>query len=168
VVGDGAYIDLTEVDRALADLEARAKRLAPAFRELRKPLRLDQRDHARGEMGPGGKWPARSPLTEERRRAKNRRVRLTKAMQTIAPKKLRRRSTPNRLLGRLPAAVIYKSGELFVRATSRVAWSGVHQEGGSVGRGSRIPARPFLWLSDAIIDKAKETLAAFVVKGWTR
>jgi phage gpG-like protein len=168
VVGDGAYIDLTEVDRALADVETRAKRMAPAFRELRKPLRLDQRDHARGEKGPGGKWPARSALTEERRTAKNRRVRLTKAMQSIAPKKLRHRSTPKRLLGRLPAAVIYATGELFVRATSRVAWSGVHQEGGSVGRGSKIPARPFLWLSEVILDKAKQTLAAFVVKGWKR
>jgi hypothetical protein len=62
----------------------------------------------------------------------------------------RRRSTPKQLLGRLPSAILLKVGELYIRATSRAAWSGVHQGGGNAERGRRvrIPARPFLWLSD--------------------
>ena len=167
-VADSAYFDLTEVDQALADVEQRGRRMAPAFRELRKPLQTDQREHARGQEGPEGRWAPRSPLTEARRRATNRRVRLTKAMKTIAPRKLKHRSIPKRVLGRLPAAVVYTTGEIFVRASSRVPWSGVHQKGGTAGRGSHIPQRTFLWLSAKVIETAREVLAAYVVKGWKR
>lgn len=165
---DFASMDVTELDSALADVDSRGKRLGPAFRELRKPLRGDQREHARAQQGPSGSWPPRSPMTEARRRARNRALRTSKAMRTIMPGKHKRRSTPKRILGRLPGAIIVTAGQLFVRARSRVDWSGVHQFGGRAGRGVRIPARPFLWLSDALLTTARDTLADFVVKGWKR
>jgi len=160
--------DSTEVDAALGDLELRGKRLAPAFRELRKPLRADQRDHAKAQSGPDSSWPPRSPMTEKRRLAHNRAVRTTKAMKTIAIGKSKRRSTPKKILGRLPAAIVMTVGELFVRATSRVPWSGAHQKGGRVGHGARLPARPFLWLSDRVVNTATFVLSEYVVKGWKR
>lgn len=165
-----ANFDAQEVDRALADVEERGRRLGPAFRELRRPLRDDQRSHARAEEGPAGAWPARSPLTEARRRARNRRVRITKAMQTIAPRRFVRRSTPARLLGRLPSAIIVTAGDLFIRAVSRAPWSGVHQHGGRAGRrrGVTIPARPFLWLSSQLLATVRSKLGEYVVKGWKR
>lgn len=165
-----ANFDLQQVDRAMADLETRSKRLAPAFRELRRPMRVDQRDHARGEEGPDGAWPPRSPLTEARRRARNRRVRVTRALRTIAPKRIKPRSTPKRLLGRLPAALLVVAGDLFIRATSRVPWSYVHWRGGKAGRGRRvtIPRRDFLWLSGQLLGKARDVLGQYVVKGWKR
>jgi phage gpG-like protein len=165
VIEVDANFNLTEVDRAMADVEVRAKRLAPAFRELRRPLRADQRAHSRAEEGPDGHWPPRSPFTEARRLARNRRVRASKAL-AIRPSR-RRRTTPKRLLGRLPAAILVKVGELYIRATSRVAWSGVHQYGGNAGR-ARIPARPFLWLSDGLLRTARDVLGNYVVKGWKR
>src|SRR5262249_61661485 len=97
-----ASLDVTQVDRAMADVEARAKRLAPAFRELRRPLRQDQRAHARDEQGPDGRWPPRSPLTEARRLARNRRARASEALST---RPARRRSPPNHLLGLLPVSI---------------------------------------------------------------
>jgi phage gpG-like protein len=169
-VGDpfaGANLDLTEVDRALDLVGDRGKRLLPAFRDLRRPLRSDQKEHAKGERGPNGSWPPRSPVTEARRKARNRGRRQTKAMKLIAPGKAKRRqSTPKRILGRLPAAVIYTIGDKFIRGVSRVPWSGVHQQGGTVGRGSRIPARPFLWLSDRMLEVARATFAKYVLKSW--
>jgi phage gpG-like protein len=164
-----ANVDLTEIDRAMADVELRAKRMAPAFRELRRPMRRDQSNHAKQEEGPSGKWPPRSPLTEARRRARNRGARRTKALRTIAIGKFSRRSTPKRLLGRLPAAVVTTVGELYIRITSRVAdYSGVHQRGGKVGRRAKLPARPFLWMSDPFLSTAREVLGKFLVKGWKR
>lgn len=165
----GAEFDAIEVDRALADVEERGKRLRPAFRQLRKPMRGDQRQHARDERGPDAAWPPRSPLTEARRRARNRRLRTTKAMRTIGLGKFTRtRATPKQILGRLPSALIVTAGELFVRATSRVPWSGIHQFGGRANHGARIPARPFLWLSDDLVETARQVLVDFVIKGWKR
>lgn len=169
----GANFDMTEVDRAMADVEERGKRLAPAFREARRPLRQDQRSHARAEQGPDGAWPARSPFTEARRVARNRRVRTTRAIATYSPRQrgvARRRSVPKRLLGRLPGALLVVAGDLFVRATSRADWSGVHQRGGQAGHGRRvrIPVRTFLWLSDQLLATVRDILGNYVVKGWKR
>lgn len=162
-------VDLTEVDTALADVDVRSKRMAPAFRELRAPMRRDQAAHAKQQEGPNGAWPPRSPLTEARRRARNRRRRVTKAMITIGiASNKKKRSTPKRILGRLPRAVVYTIGDLFLRATSRVPWSGAHQDGGRVGRGVKLPARPFLWLSDVLINATKDVLGKYVLKGWNR
>lgn len=164
-----ASLDVTRVDRALADLETRAKRLAPAFRELRLPLRADQCAHARSEEGPDGHWPPRSPFTEARRLARNRSARIHR-FDVLRRGEARRRSTPKQVLGRLPAAILVKVGELYIRATSRVAWAGIHQHGGNAGRGRRvrIPSRPFLWLSDGLLQTARDVLGNYVVKGWKR
>lgn len=160
--------DLSELDAALADTETRAKRLGPAFRELRKPMAADQRRHAKEERGPDTGWPPRSPLTEAKRRARNRGVRRTKAMRTIAIGKFRRRSTPKRILGRLPGAMVIEVGELFIRVSSRVPWAISHMLGLRVGRGAKLPQRRFYWLSDALIGAARDKLGAFVVKGMKR
>jgi phage gpG-like protein len=169
VIDIDANFDLTQVDRAMADVETRAKRLAPAFRELRRPLRFDQRAHARDEEGPDGHWPPRSPFTEARRQARNRSAR-TRRFYVLRRGEARRRSTPKQVLGRLPAAILVKVGELFIRATSRVAWARIHQYGGNAGRGRRvrIPARPFLWLSDGLLRTARDVLGNYVVKGWKK
>lgn len=164
----GVNVDLSELDRALADLERRGKRMGPAFRELTRPLGKDLGGIARQQTGPNSRWPKRSPLTEARRLKRNRSARTTKAMRTIAPKKFRRRSVPKRILGRLPAARAITSGDLYVRATWRAAWALAHHLGARVGGGVRLPARPFAWLSNQIKDKAREVLARHVMKGWSR
>lgn len=167
---DTAFVDFSEAEKALDDIEERAKRLAPAFVAMRKPMREDQRAHAKQAEGPGGGWPPRAAITEERRRSKNRRVRTTKAMKTISPRPARKRSTPRRLLGRLPGAVRYVSGSLFLRVSSLVAWSGAHARGGRVGhnRSVTLPKRTFLWMSDRFLTAATGVLATHIMKGWKR
>lgn len=161
----GIDLDLSDLDRRIETAEARAKRLAPAFRDLRQPMRLDQREHAKNEAGPSAKWPPRSPMTEARRRQRNRGARTTKAMRLISVAKFRRRATPKKILGRLPSAIDIIVGSTSVTARSRVPWSAAHMKGGRVGRGSRLPKRVFLWLSDRLIEKAREVIAAHVMKG---
>lgn len=93
---------------------------------------------------------------------------MTKAARTIAVSPFRRRSTPKRILGRLPNAIIIESGPLYVRARSRApAIARAQQLGLRVGRRRkvRLPARRFLWASDPLIEVARVTLGAYVVKG---
>lgn len=163
-----ATVDLAELDQALADVEQRGRRMGPAFRELRKPLRTDLRMIARQQTGPSQPWAPRSPLTESRRVPRNRRARTSKAMRTIALKTFRRRTTPKKILGRLPAAFAVLAGALYVRARWRVDWADAHRSGRRVGHGVKLPKRDFAWLSNQIIDKARAVFAKHIVAGWKR
>lgn len=164
---DSANIDLTEVDHAFSDVELRGKRAAPAFRQLRKPMRGDQREHAKAQSGPDASWAARSAMTEARRGARARAQRNRK--RALHPSsRTSSRSMPKRILGRLPSAILVLAGDLFVRAVSRVEWSGVHQYGGTAGRGAQIPRRTFLWLSDKLIATCEQVILDHVLDGWSR
>lgn len=95
-------------------------------RSLRAPVRADQTNHARAQEGPDGAWPAR------------------------------RSPSRRRILGRLPGAIRMAVNGATVSATSKVAWSGAHQDGPTrVGRGAIVPQRQFLWLSDEVINHAE-------------
>ena len=163
--------DMSEVSEALSDTVERARQLAPAFRDLKRPLKSDQRDHAKSESGPGGKWAPRSAATLERRKLQRRRGRMTKdkkaalALISFKPLKRRRGAASNRILGRLPTAMKTEIAPLYIRIVSRVKWSLAHAKGARVGRGVRLPAREFYWLSKAIVDLAAEKIGKYVVKG---
>ena len=130
-----ASVDLRDVEKGI-DALANPRAIAKGLRELKKPLRLDQRDHAKKAEGPDGKWPARA---------------------------VKRRK---RLLGRLPGVVKVTSTGSSVSAVSGVKWSAIHQEGGTAGNGAKIPARPFLWASEGLKTKAAEMLRAAVTEEW--
>jgi phage gpG-like protein len=162
LISGAVAIDVNVDDpmEGLRGMERRAKKFAPAFKALRKPLREDQREHARDESGPDGKWPARSPKTIERLRARPR---------GRTPKGRRRRARKLRkLLGRLPSQLRMRFNGTGVWAISRVKWAQAHRDGATVARGSRLPARDFLWLSPKMIDVATETLVQHVYGGWMR
>lgn len=124
----GGNIDVHDVDLGLERMGD--KRLVAAIaRELKKPLRADQRAHARDQAGPDGKWPKR---------------------------KLGGR---RRILGKLPNAVRMIARRGMVSAESRVSWSGAQQDGGKVGRGATLPPRRFLWISDDMLRVANDHAA---------
>ncbi|MDQ3153634.1 MAG: hypothetical protein M3R63_18610 [Actinomycetota bacterium] len=162
-------VDLADVEAGLRELGRAGKTLSPAFRKLKGPMRLDQRTHAKAEMGPDGKWAPRASSTAAdiagRRRGAREANRLAKGRGETA-----RRKSPGRgkILGRIPSAIVVRSGPGIVEVISRVAYSGVHQEGGKVGRGAVLPARPFLWMSESFIQAAMETFGEHLAKGWVR
>ena len=139
-------MDASSAVAGLDRMARQGKNLAKAFRILKPDLHADQRDHAARQAGPDGHWPARATGTS---------ARMAKGRRYLG--RQRRRLT-RRPLGRLITAVTYSASNAGVFATSRVPWSGVHQNGGKVGRGAVIPARPFLWLSDRIVARAVEVL----------
>ena len=118
--------------------------LRPAWKAARKPLRADQRAHAKRQEGPSGAWPGRSPLTAVRRGTGS-----------------GKRKRPRKLLGRLPGALTSKATRTSVTVIARAKWSAIHQDGGTAGYGARIPARPFLWASDHVL----EVISGIVARG---
>jgi phage gpG-like protein len=132
-----AEVDLGFLDRAKASL--RNVDLRPAWKEIRKPFRADLRQHARRQEGPDGTWTPMSSRTRGRARAGRKR--------------------PRKLLGRLPGALTTKIERRRLLVSSLVSWSGVHQDGGRVGRGAKVPARPFLWASDKVLELASKVIA---------
>lgn len=162
-----ATVNIADALGDFARMEAAAKRLRPAWSSLRRPMRDDQADHAKAQAGPDGKWPKNSAKTVERRRQAARgRRRAMKAAKTKAKfSNKRRQFRAGRLLGSLPnrTVKVQQLGSDGLLAISKVKWSGVHQEGGRAGRGSRIPARPFLWLSDRFKRQVVEAIEQHVL-----
>ena len=149
-----ATVGLTRVDRGITATGAAARDLTPAFRELRKPLRADQRAHAKAGAGPDGAWPAKAPTTIARERRRKRRA--------------SRRGRVRKLLGRLPAAIKVVAERRRVAAISLVRWSGVQQDGGRVGKGARLPARPFLWVSPIMLRRARLIIGRHLTYAWLK
>lgn len=145
-----ARVDTSGVDSQLRKLARAGQDIAPLLREAKKPLRTDIREHQRTTRGPDGPWSARASST------------LRKRGRT---KSGRRRRT--RLLGRLPTSLsILVVGRDTLVARSKVPWAYVHQEGGRVGRGARIPARPFLYFGREFIDDVEQALGVYLARAW--
>lgn len=153
-------IDLAQVNAGLARLHDAGHDLAQVFRDSRKDVRIDQKDHAKHEQGPAGRWASLSPYTAIRRLGRRGAQGKRRGRHRIGPLKLK----GGRILGRLPGALDVKADRYGLIARSRAKWSGVHQDGGVVGRGQRVPARPFLWISPkllrAVVARVDERLTA--------
>ena len=138
------HLDTRRLERALDDIGRRADQ--GFFRELAPRARQDQREHAMQQEGPDGQWAPRDPDTHAWRQGRRRRRR--------------------KLMGRLPGAISVKVHPDAVTITSKVAWSGIHQDGGTVGHGAQLPARPFLWWSEKFLGDAEEAALSYVLQGW--
>ncbi len=141
-----ARVDLGFFARKLALM--RMPDLRPAWKESRKPLRADQREHAKKQEGPDGAWAPRSSATKVRAASGRKRKR--------------------KMLGRLPAALTTRADRRRVIIRSMVAWSNVHNEGGRAGNGASIPQRRFLWASDRVVEVVAGFVAKVVAKAFER
>lgn len=144
-------LDISDVEKGLEGFShSRRKRaLSRAFGDLKEPLKLDQRDHAKQQAGPDGRWAPR-------------------AASTMARRKYRGHHAARRPLGRAPTAIQYTSDATGVYGRARFSWWRALQEGARVGRGhrSQLPAREFWWISDGVLDRAVETFADDFQRAW--
>lgn len=145
-----ARVDLSFVERALSAAKD-PRTLAAAWRKARKPLRADQRDHAKRKAGSDGSWASRSPLTQR------------KVGQGHGNAK-----RPRKLLGKLPGALTASSSTKGVKVESRAKWSRAIQEGGRVGNGARLPAREFLWASATVLGIVADIVAAGIATAFQK
>jgi phage gpG-like protein len=162
-VSSGLYVsatlDIGDVEQGLEAMQRRAHALGAAFAELKGPLRLDQRDHSKRREGPEGAWAPRAASSSAKLRTGRRQRWWSRFRRT-------KYHRPAKLMGRLSGAVKYTANASGVTGVSRALWSGVHQDGGTVGHGSRIPARPFLWISDDMLTVAGNTLGNALVRAY--
>lgn len=142
-----ASLDLKDVEKGLDAATLRSRALGPAFRALKKPMREDQRDHGKRQRGPIASWARRSP-------------------RTLAFYRSHGRKSIPRPLGRLSTAVVYKATASGLSATSKAGWSDAQQDGGTVGHGVKLKARPFLWISTKLLDIAEETFERTILAAY--
>jgi len=163
-----------KVRRGLELMEGRRKSLVRVFRKLRPVLRDELRAAADGQSSPEGSWPRRARSTEDKveKRASTHTFTRKHKKPKIGP---RRVETSTRkmtgLLGKLPETVATRTrGGMFAAliGESKIEWAGVHNAGGVVGRGSVIPARPFVFLSPAFKQRAAIDISKFVAEGWRK
>lgn len=152
-----AEVDLSDVEKGLRKLDklTSGSGLRPILVQLRKPLRADQRAHAKAEEGSGGKWPSRAASTVAAIKLRRR------AARRARKSGLKRRSIARRLLGRLPGALDVRIEGKSLIARSKVAWSGAHQDGDS-----HVPAREFLWISDGVLEDAATVTGDAMLKAF--
>lgn len=156
-------------DDALAKALRAAKDLRPAYREIRKPFREDQREHAKKAEGPDGSWAPLAQSTLARRARDAKAKRHAAGGKTGRAKRARRRRRTlkqRRVLGRLPTMLDVRITRMSLIATSKVPWGDAHFSGATVGKGVKLPARPFLYVSDALEQKVVEIFQAHVLKGF--
>jgi phage gpG-like protein len=72
----------------------------------------------------------------------------------VAEKRKSDVATPlGKLIGAFVAKVV---GKRRVTVENKVPWSGVHNEGGAVGNGAKLPKRQFLFITSDDLDEAKQ------------
>lgn len=168
------------VRTGLKQMGSRASGLAKAFRQLRIMLRADLAAFAAREASPAGPWPKRAQSTMDR-------VLQRAGQHTYVNRERRRRGHSGPLqqgtsvtrrvtepLGKLPLGrpgsrmtTTTHLAELIAKSPVRDV-SIIQNEGGTAGRGSRIPARGYVFLSPGFLDRARDHLAEFVYEGWRR
>lgn len=155
----GVKVDDSSVQAGFRDVRDAGRRLEAVFRKLRQPMRRDQADHAREEAGPDGPWPART--TKARTRKMFAKVRRRKGQPAQAEVF---RFTG--LLGVLPDVIQVKAIGATVFARSPIKWAKAHADGDVVGRGSTLPARPFLYVSEKLGELATEMIGDHLEDAW--
>lgn len=127
---------------------ARRKRTAAAALQRRVATLMEYRRLRAGGAGES-EFRAKAGFSEKQA------ARQSASLSARAARAERRAS---RQLGRI--ADSFKSsirGGVLTRE-SEISWAGVHNEGGTVGRGAEVPARPFLFIEDEDLDVLVETL----------
>lgn len=124
------------------------------FSDLRGPARFDQRHHWRKEESPDGHWKGLAASTRARRQFRRGRG-----------KNGKRQNWSRKLMGRFPNALqsIVTAQKLVIRSRVR-KFSMVHQKGGRIGRGARLPSRQFLWISNWLVEHASKAFERALVK----
>jgi phage gpG-like protein len=168
-------VDISDVLHGFDLMRARASDLSLVYRDLKEYLKDEIAAHFRKAEGPTGAWAPRAASTEARARygsltAPKRRGK-GKAARVGPMLRLRRGAADRkRLLGRFRAvgAYVFKVTSSSLTMYPRGPWAAVHQYGGTAGHGSKIPARPYLWISDRVVRRFEEALHLHIMSGWLR
>lgn len=149
-------VDDAQVKAMLTSLSARMGNLAPVMRQIGNTLKNDALANFKGQHAPDG--TAWKPLSMATKIARAKRISggslLTKDGKRTKAKAYAVMTTAKTLLdtGILRASInVQEVTPTSVTVGSRIKYAAIHQFGGMAGRGRkvRIPARPFIGMSQA-------------------
>jgi phage gpG-like protein len=146
-------VDDRDVQKGFDRMMSAAEKTRRFYNVMKPPVRSDIKQHGLDERGPDGPWPARDPDYVAGRTWKGRGGKSLKR---------RRKRAPKQMLGKLTKSIRMRATREALIISSPISWAGIHQDGGIAGRGSVIPERPFLYLSDDLVEQASSVYAAFV------
>ena len=154
-------LDLREIDEGLREMSKAGFDPKALFKRQRPLLRSEQKKHFEDRAGPSGAWAPRAQ-SSIRKVLGNKKRGFTKkgTVRKGARRRLRNQ------LGRLKTAWRMRQRKGGLSIESKAPWADIHQVGGTAGHGSAIPARPFVFLSDAFADQFVEDYRNEVLKAW--
>ncbi len=141
------FRDVAEGLEALS--KAATRRKTEAFRQIKPRAKRDLGQRGLTQTGPDGKaWQAGSAASQRRARRD------------------RRRNRQPGDLGKLTTAWKSQIEPEQLRFVNVIDYALIHHEGGRVGRGVKLPARPFGGFSPEFADKASKIWADMVLGSW--
>jgi len=159
-------IDLTGWDQSLQNIKVAAHDLRPVFRDFKPVLKQHMAEHFERRQAEDGGWPGWSQSYLDRvLQSKGVRLRRTRRGRRLLPGGLTKRGAKRlkNMLGRLKDLGI-RVRQSYMEVFSPVEWANAHRLGETVGKGSHLPAREFLWVSGALVNELGRRLVLFLAK----
>jgi phage gpG-like protein len=155
-------LDLRDFEAGLQDARKRGKDLGAVMRAFRPTIMAHLREHFEKREGDTGTWAPRAASSLEAMLPK----RAYKKKGGGLTKRYAKRVTNQ--LGRLKSAFRFHATRTYLEVASIVDWADVQQSGGRAGKGGRsmIPARPFVWASDEIVNLLGSQIVAALIKAY--
>lgn len=170
-------VNLADVENGLEAMKRAGGEMGRVFRALKPFALADQAAHRISGMGPDGPWPARARSTQDRLQERSRLV-VTRTQTTRGKRsngfrvgsgsRIRTRRRAVEPLGTLPRAIRIRADQAGITIEAMIEWASAHRDGATVGRGSRLPARDFLWWSEEFVELAVTSIEEFVIVPWTK
>ncbi len=146
-----------------ARMKTAAQRARQFFQAMAKPVKADLKEHGDEQRGPHGAWPPRKALKAEFHQSRD-----AATGRFGQGKRRRSRVKGGRLLGKITRSFRQRATERSLISASPIPWAGIHDTGGRVGRGSILPARPFLWISREVHETASQGYSKWVVNAFQK
>jgi phage gpG-like protein len=154
-------LDIEDIVDGFEDMSRAGRNLTPVWSQLEPVLKADIRAHFDLREGPDGPWAPLAASTVAKRRQDA--TRRGKGRRTKSGRKSRAVANP---LNRLRTSFHVRYSRDYLRAVSKVEWSGAHQDGATVGKGAVLPAREHIYGSDQFLDIAESRLMAWIGAAW--
>lgn len=146
--------------KTLDEISKRSKELAQLMRRFVRPLRDDQLEHAAKEQSSdGSKWPKRAASTVEK-------TRILRSSHRQKGQRVFKYTKVEGLLGTLPERTVVSTQgfAVFARPASGLRKiADVQHFGGPAGRGAIIPAREYIYVSEALAQAFVKAVADFTL-----
>jgi hypothetical protein len=158
-------VDIDDWLDGLREMAKRGSDLRPVFKQFRGVIKEDLADHFDRSMGEDGKWAPRAPSTIERIMGLHGST-YKRGKRAGSPTKRGQKRLDNQL-GKLKTSWSVRLTPRLLEFRSKAGLiADVQTRGGTVGKGSVIPARPFAYISEPVIEQFANVTADFVSKGW--